>query len=164
MPGSSWWWWCNQIQQCPEGWDLHAVPVLRSIILTACFSSSQSAAAKGCSIAAITAPACCCWTEGQYMMKGLGREGNNFYLEEIWLQVTFLFPSCGATTFFHSGGMMNKVYWWEGKGRMGRRSKRTRTVQLNYAMGANVFCAHRRTAPIVFIGHNVSQLLRLLWH
>lgn len=45
MPGSSW--WCNQIQQCPKVWALHAVPLLKTIILTGGFLSSQSATVKG---------------------------------------------------------------------------------------------------------------------
>lgn len=56
MPVSGWWQWLSQIQQQLEDWVLHAVPLLRGGLVL----SAGSAAMKGHSTAAITAPHCCC--------------------------------------------------------------------------------------------------------
>lgn len=55
-PVPGWWQWLSQIQQEPEEWALHAVPLLRAGLVW----SSGSAAVTGCSAAAIAAPHCCC--------------------------------------------------------------------------------------------------------
>lgn len=81
-------------------------------------------AVKGCSTAAIAAPA-----EGRYIVKGLGRRENNFYLQEIWVHITFLFTPGGTTAFFHPWVGKIKGFWWEGKGRMGRSSERANACE-----------------------------------